>query len=139
MEANLAEMEQQVADEIFEKSIQAKAPSTSKNYAPKQEEFKAWTRKMNYTNGELVTHDKLMAFLKTEVVNRRLRNNNKNAVTVIDEETGQEIQVLKWGSVRGYATAINDLYNTQKLRGMSLVVAAAVLTGYRPQLLPKTM
>jgi hypothetical protein len=119
-EANLAAMEQQVADEICDETIQARALNTTKNYTPKQEEFKTWTRKMNYPTGELVTHGKLMAFLKTEVVNRKLRKKKKRAVTVLNEETGEEIQVLKWGSVRGYATAINDLYNIQKMRGMSL-------------------
>ena len=36
-EASLAEMEQQVADEICEETIQLRALNTTKNYAPKQQ------------------------------------------------------------------------------------------------------
>ena len=58
---------------------------------------------------------------RSRVVNRPLRKKKKkqeNAITV-DDESGQLIQVLKWGSVRTYVTAITDLYNTQYLRKMN--------------------
>src|SRR5436190_19376527 len=85
-----------------EMTIKARPRNTTNNYSPKQQEFINWTREMGYADGETVTEAKMMSFLTDRVVHRPLRKarKRKNAVTVVDEGSGQPIQVLKWGSVR---------------------------------------
>ena len=104
-----------------EETIKVRPKNTTLNYVPKQQEFINWTREMGYTDGDTVTEAKMMSFLTDKVVHRPLRRKKKkkNAVTVVDKESGQPTQVLKWGSVRTYVTAITDLYNTQYLRKMN--------------------
>jgi hypothetical protein len=104
---------------LREKAMQARPKNTINNYVPKQQEFINWTREMGYDDGETVMEAKMMSFLTDKVVHRPLRKKKKHAVTVLDEQSGQPIQVLKWSSVRTYITAITDLYNTQYLRKMN--------------------
>jgi hypothetical protein len=116
----LANRDQANTAEIREMTIKSRAKNTSNNYNPKQQEFSNWAYEMGYRDGDTVTEAKLMSFLIDRVVHRPLRKKKKqNAVTVLDEQSGQPIQVLKWGSVRTYVTAITDLYNTQYLRKMN--------------------
>jgi hypothetical protein len=105
---------------MCEMTTHVRAKNTTNNYVPKQQEFINWTREMGYADGDTVTEAKMMSFLTDEVVHRPLRKKKKkNVVTVVDEESGQSIQVLQWGSVRTYVTAITDLYNSQVSRNMN--------------------
>jgi hypothetical protein len=115
----LANRDEANTAEIREMTIKSRAKNTSNNYNPKQQEFSNWAHEMGYRDGDTVTEAKLMSFLVDRVVHRPLRKKKKHAVTVLDEHSGQPIQVLKWGSVRTYVTAITDLYNTQYLRKMN--------------------
>jgi hypothetical protein len=55
--------------------------------------------------------------LEEEVIHRPLRKKGKKALAADDMDLDE--QVLKWGSVRAYVTAITDLYNAQKPRNMN--------------------
>ena len=102
---------------IRETTLMARARNTEKNYKPKQAEFIAWALKCDYQDRDTVTEAKLLSFLEEEVVHRPLRKKRKKALAA--DEIGLDQQVLAWPSVRNYATAITDLYNTQAARGMN--------------------
>jgi hypothetical protein len=59
----------------------------------------------------------LLSFLEEEVIRRPLRRRGKRSLAA--DDIGLDEQVLKWGSVRSYVTAITDLYNIQKARNMN--------------------
>jgi hypothetical protein len=63
-----------------------------------------------------VTQDKLLLFLVEEVANRPLKAKSPK----VDSGVPQEKTRLAWRSVRGYTTAITDLYRTQKALGMNV-------------------
>jgi hypothetical protein len=113
----LARRDQANAARILEMTLEARARNTDKNYVPKQEEFIAWALRSNYHDRETVTEAKLLSFLEEEVIHRPLRRRGRKALAA--EEIELDEQVLKWGSVRGYVTAITDLYNIQKARNMN--------------------
>jgi len=102
---------------MIETTLEARAINTTKNYVPKQQEFIAWALRSNYPDRDTVTELKLISFLEEEVVKRPLRRQGKKALAAKEVELDK--QVLKWSSVRGYVTAITDLYNTQKARNMN--------------------
>jgi hypothetical protein len=113
----LSRRDQANAVSILEMTLQARAKNTDKNYIPKQQEFIDWTIKSNYHDRDTVTEAKLLSFLNEEVVHRSLRKKGKKALAADEVELND--QVLKWGSVRAYVTAITDLYNSQKARNMN--------------------
>jgi hypothetical protein len=57
----------------------------------------------------------LLLFLVEEVAARPLKARSRNA----DESVPWEETRLSWRSVRGYVTALTDLYRTQKAMGMN--------------------
>jgi hypothetical protein len=117
--------------------IQATRPkNTKRTYGPKQKEYqvrkfyllayvpkviyannvaKAFCKEKQFQDGDTVTEDKLLLFLKTCVVDRPLRTRSKD----VDESIPQEETKLAWRSVRSYVTAITDLYHTQLSLGMN--------------------
>jgi Centromere DNA-binding protein complex CBF3 subunit, domain 2/Transcriptional activator of glycolytic enzymes len=113
----LSRRDQANAVSILEMTLKARAKNTDKNYIPKQQEFIDWTIKSNYHDRDTVTEAKLLSFLNEEVVHRSLRKKGKKALAA--DEVELDDQVLKWGSVRAYVTAITDLYNSQKARNMN--------------------
>ena len=113
----LAHKDQANAEKILKMRLEARPKNTDKNYIPKQDEFIAWALESNYPDRDTVTETKLMSFLEEQVIHRPLRRRGKKALAA--EEVELDEQVLKWGSVRGYVTAITDLYNTQKARNMN--------------------
>jgi hypothetical protein len=98
-------------------TLKARAKNTDKNYIPKQQEFINWALRSNYNDHDTVTEAKLLSFLEEEVIHRSLRKKGKKALAA--DEVDLDEQVLKWGSVRAYVTAITDLYNNQKARNMN--------------------
>jgi predicted methyltransferase len=62
-----------------------------------------------------VTEAKLLLFLSESVTSRPLKGNNRRLSANIPKEETR----LSWRSVRGYVTAITDLYRMQKLLEMN--------------------
>ncbi|KAF2178632.1 hypothetical protein K469DRAFT_331606 [Zopfia rhizophila CBS 207.26] len=93
----------------------ARPKNTTLAYEPKQREFKAFCERKQYHDADTVTEDKLLLFLVEEVTSRPLKvKSRKAADDVLHEETR-----LSWRSVRGYVTALTDLYRAQKAMGMN--------------------
>ncbi|EAQ83148.1 hypothetical protein CHGG_10966 [Chaetomium globosum CBS 148.51] len=90
--------------------------NTSLAYEPKQREFRDFCYRKQYYDGDTVTEDKLLLFLVEDVANRPLKTKSTKA----DSDIPLENTRLAWRSVRSYATAITDLYRTQKARGMNV-------------------
>jgi hypothetical protein len=103
--------------ELLKMTLEARAKNTDKNYIPKQQEFVDWALKSKCNDRDTVTEDKLLSFLKEEVIVRPLRTRGKKSLAADEVELDE--QVLKWTSVRSYITAITDLYNAQKARNMN--------------------
>ena len=93
----------------------ARPHNTTKEYKPKQVEFTQFCERKQYQDRDTVTEDKLLLFLQECVVNRPLRTKSRTA----DSSIAQEDSRLAWRSVRGYVTAVTDLYRTQKALGMN--------------------
>jgi hypothetical protein len=93
----------------------ARPYNTTKEYKPKQVEFTQFCEHKQYQDRDTVTEDKLLLFLQECVVNRPLRTKSRMA----DGSIAQGDSRLAWRSVRGYVTAVTDLYRTQKALGMN--------------------
>ena len=63
----------------------------------------------------MVIEEKLLLFLVEEVAARPLKAKSCKA----DDDVPWEETRLSWRSVRGYVTALTDLYRTQKAMGMN--------------------
>ena len=93
----------------------ARPKNTVRNYKPKQKEFQAFCRQKQYCDANTVTEEKLLLFLIEEVTHRPLKaKSRKTGADIPHEETR-----LAWRSVRGYVTALTDLYRAQKAIGMN--------------------
>jgi hypothetical protein len=62
-----------------------------------------------------VTEEKLLLFLVEEVTGRPLKAKSRKA----DDDVPPLETRLSWRSVRGYVTALTDLYRTQKALGVN--------------------
>lgn len=89
--------------------------STQRAYVPKQEEYSAFCREYGFPDGETVTDDKLLLFLRVKVIDRPLKMRSRNDNDSINAEDTR----LSWRSVRQYVTAITDLWRLQKSLGMN--------------------
>jgi hypothetical protein len=85
-EAHLNNRDQINMARIREETLKSRAKNVTKNYDPKQREFRNWTRAEGYPDGDTVTSEKLLSFLKMEVVSRPLRKKKKNAVTILNDD-----------------------------------------------------
>jgi hypothetical protein len=81
---------------------------------PKQVEFKGFCQKKQYCDADTVNEEKLLLFLTECVIHRPHRTRWK-----CSDRAPQAHTRLAWRSVRGYVTAITDLYRTQKALGMN--------------------
>ncbi|KAF7125749.1 hypothetical protein CNMCM5793_002042 [Aspergillus hiratsukae] len=74
---------QRALDEVLEYHRVHRPKNTTKNYEPKQKEWKAWCRKMGfkaggrYLPGDYVDEGKLLLFIKDEVANRPPRRGQR--------------------------------------------------------------
>ncbi|KAH8878712.1 hypothetical protein GQ53DRAFT_585513, partial [Thozetella sp. PMI_491] len=89
--------------------------NTTRAYVPKQEEFRAWCWEKQYADGETVTEDKMLLFLVEAVAPRPLRRPSKRTAPEVEDCEAR----LVWSSVRGYITAIKDLWTYQVALGMN--------------------
>jgi Centromere DNA-binding protein complex CBF3 subunit, domain 2 len=103
--------------EMLEETQQARDINTKRAYEPKQVEFITWATQRGYRDHNTVTEEKLISFLKDEVVNRPLRRRKNKAL--VAHEVDLKGQWLSYRSIRSYVTAMTDLYNNQKTRGMN--------------------
>jgi centromere DNA-binding complex CBF3 subunit-like protein/transcriptional activator of glycolytic enzymes GCR1 len=88
---------------------------TTLAYEPKQKEYRRFCDRKQYQDGDAVTEDKLLLFLIEDVVGRPLRMKSRRAADEIPLHKTR----LSWRSVRGYVTAITDLYQQQKALGVN--------------------
>jgi hypothetical protein len=96
--------------------IHAERPvATHRAYAPKQAEFQAFCRARTFRDGDTVTEQKLLLFLTQDVVERPLRGWSRK----VAPGTPAEDTRLQWKSVRGYITAVTDLWQQQRVLGMN--------------------
>ena len=102
---------------MLEATQQARAANTTRAYEPKQKEFITWATQHGHRDHDTVTEEKLISFLKDEVVNRPLKRRKKKVLAVT--EASLESQRLAWRSVTSYVTAITDLHSNQEARGMN--------------------
>jgi hypothetical protein len=97
-------------------TIHAERPmTTTRAYAPKQAEFRAFCQARAFQDGETVTEGKLLLFLEKEVVHRPLRGPSRKLVAGMPSGAAR----LHWRSVRAYITAITDLWQQQRTLGMN--------------------
>ncbi|KAJ8544477.1 hypothetical protein ON010_g11790 [Phytophthora cinnamomi] len=94
------------ANGTLDRCREARPTNTTRAYAPKQKEFKAWCERKCFheTTRYQVTAAKMHLFLSEEVVDREVRV--KNSTRKIGVAT-----------VEMYVNAISDLYNDQQSRG----------------------
>ncbi|GMF22028.1 unnamed protein product [Phytophthora fragariaefolia] len=77
---NAQEITSVVSDIVLEHAA-CRPSNTTKQYAPKQPEFKEWCATKNYDDGCLVYEGKLVTFLKTHIIprgNKRQKDQNGN-------------------------------------------------------------
>jgi hypothetical protein len=104
------------AQNILAMIQEGRPKNTTAAYKPKQKEFKTFCARKQYHDGDTVTEDKILLFLVEDVANRPLRAKSRKAA----KETLQGDTRLAWRSVRGYVTAVTDLYRSQKALGMNI-------------------
>ncbi|KAE8231011.1 hypothetical protein CF326_g3980 [Tilletia indica] len=87
-------------------------PNTTRNYNPKQQEFKSWCDTKGYEEMSRyqVTAEKLHLFLEEQVLHRPSKRPKKN---------GEAPGTLSESSVKGYVAALVDLYVQQQARGVN--------------------
>jgi hypothetical protein len=112
--ANNAELRAN-AQHVLASTRAARPKNTARNYEPKQEEFRAFCLRKRYQDADTVTEDKLLLFLVEEVTDRPLKAKSRKAAADIPQEATR----LTWRSVRGYVTALTDLFRAQKAMGMN--------------------
>jgi hypothetical protein len=71
--------------------------NTSKSYAPKQVEWRAWCTQKGYADGDIVTKDKIVLFLTTEIEGRLRKK-------------GDKTKVVGSSTVEQYLNSLLDLY-----------------------------
>jgi site-specific recombinase XerD len=74
--------------------------NTSKSYAPKQAEWRAWCTQKGYADGDIVTEDKIVLFLTTEIEGRLRKK-------------GDKTKVVGSSTVEQYLNSLLDLYLLQ--------------------------
>ncbi|OCK74796.1 hypothetical protein K432DRAFT_386604, partial [Lepidopterella palustris CBS 459.81] len=94
------------AQSVLASTRAARPKNTTLAYEPKQREFKAFCQRKQYHDADTVTEDKLLLFLVEEVPGRPLKAKSRKAVDDVPHEETR----LSWRSVRGYVTAVTDLY-----------------------------
>jgi uncharacterized protein YciI len=103
------------AQHVLASTRAARPKNTTRAYEPKQIEFQAFCRRKRYRDADTVTEEKLLLFLVEDVTDRPLKaKSRKVAADIPHKETR-----LAWRSVRGYVTALTDLYRAQKAMGMN--------------------
>ncbi len=103
------------AQHVLTSTRAARPKNTTRNYRPKQEEFRAFCLRKQYRDADTVTEDKLLLFLVEEVTDRPLKSRSRKAAADVPQEATR----LTWRSVRGYVTALTDLFRAQKAMGMN--------------------
>lgn len=152
---------QAAIDETLEYHRTHRPRNTTRNYAPKQEEWKAWCQRQGfapggtYLPGDLVEESKLLLFMKEEVISRpprrgrRLEEEKKRKMRVKEERASKRRKpaegdtaidepsnggddlivegedddecsdvVLMYNTIRGYVSAINELWSFQTSQGL---------------------
>jgi Centromere DNA-binding protein complex CBF3 subunit, domain 2 len=84
-------------------------------YKPKQKEFREWCERKQFRDQDAVTEHKLLLFITSEVAGRPLRAKSYK----VDKSVPLDRTRLSWTSVRGYVSAITDLYREQKALGIN--------------------
>lgn len=137
------ELELRASRRARQQHLQERPKTTAKNYDPKQKEFQDWCKLCKYPD-DAVTEGKLLLFLDEAVASRPLRGNNAaakrkrgsnyttaprkftriaseaipisghedEAMEVSDDD--QSFDTLTYGTVRGYKTALVDLWTQQQ-------------------------
>ncbi|KAK1941972.1 hypothetical protein P3T76_006294 [Phytophthora citrophthora] len=103
----LVELEES-ANTTLDRCRAARPANTTRAYAPKQKEFKAWCDRKGFheTTRYQVTASKMHLFLEEEVVDRQVRvKSSTRRVSV--------------ATVEMYVNALSDLYNDQHSRGVN--------------------
>jgi hypothetical protein len=112
--ANEADLEENML-RIHGSIYTGRPKNTTLAYSPKQAEYQAHCQARSYLDGDTVTERKLLFFLSNEVVSRPLRRKSRKMAPGVPLEETQ----LNWRSVRGYLTAITDLWQQQRALGMN--------------------
>lgn len=114
--------------------------NTSRAYGRACLEWTNWCTQNSYNDGDLVYEAKLVRFLSEEVINRPLKIGKKRKRDELEEvdaethenlhealvrpadaaEDAEDAPTLKFQSVRGYKTALINLYTDQHSRGSNL-------------------
>lgn len=146
-------------DETLEYHRSHRPPNTTRNYAPKQKEWKAWCAAQGFSPGgpylpaDWVDENKLLLFIKEEVASRAPRKGNRlreekerkrkaglqgqnqppkrrrgndtlavdasNHLIVEGEDDDEQSElVLMYNTVRGYVSAIKELWAYQTSQGL---------------------
>jgi hypothetical protein len=103
------------AQEVVMAIREARPKNTHKMYKPKQKEFREWCERKQFRDQDAVTEHKLLLFITSEVAGRPLRAKSYK----VDKSVPLDRTRLSWTSVRGYVSAITDLYREQKALGIN--------------------
>ena len=112
--------------------------NTSRAYGRVEKEWTKWCNRCSYDDGDLVHEGKVVRFLSEEVVNRSLQTAGRkrkrgeektnavdnglailveNADAVADDD--DDDATLKFQSIRGYRTALINIWSSQQSRGIN--------------------
>ncbi|KAL2144208.1 hypothetical protein VTI28DRAFT_9499 [Corynascus sepedonium] len=108
--------------------------NTASSYEPKQEEFREFCRRKEYSDGDAVIEDKLLLFLVEEVANRPLKTKSPK----VNDGILQENTRLAWRSAnyadKGRETLL-DGYTEQEFEQtfcLAIICLYVVVIGVMP-------
>ncbi|KAL1989509.1 hypothetical protein VTN49DRAFT_6706 [Thermomyces lanuginosus] len=99
-------------------SLTSRPRNTTKQYEPKQVEFRDFCREKGYSDGDIVTEEKLDAFLTERVMGRAARK-SRHYQERTDENGEPVVQTLGLASIKAYKSAIVSLWNYQRSQGIN--------------------
>ncbi|EED12727.1 hypothetical protein TSTA_052500 [Talaromyces stipitatus ATCC 10500] len=101
---------------------QTRPRATTRLYSKPQAKWGVWCKEQGFSDGELVTENKMVTFLDEWVLHRPIRSScYKRACT--DENGDLVTQTLGVSSLKQYAAGLVDLWKFQKTLGQSYSTA----------------